>query len=385
MSVIFETLQKLKHDTGEEEGRIPKTGKRGNAYTFRGIFLSFPGLLGLALLLVTAGLGVKYGIGYFTSDPIKNAVQPAFSEEKRPSLEKAGTNSRTATQGVQSPSEKEDRSQDIPPPPAHIPVEEVEPGKLYLPSARKVNPVQAESDTEARYIPPESQAGTVRLAISKQNPPVTDLDPSDNGEPARVGEKAKGPSPYFKKARGQREFFVKSGDLSDNRPSTGGSSGPGDKDQGELVSDSIDNRGDKAAGEVSAEAERLKKIRAANFEKSAGIARLVAEIQRTMLSKDSIRVETLFDELSLLKGDEDDYVIRLKAFWMLKQGDCESAGLLLESLLQKNANDLEAGINMAVVEIKTNRLDQARTRLERLRHSHAGNRQIASLLKKIGR
>ena len=68
----------------------------------------------------------------------------------------------------------------------------------------------------------------------------------------------------------------------------------------------------------------------------------------------------------------------------MKQGDYDSASSLLNSLLQKDENDLEAGINMAVIEIKTQRLDQAKKRLERLRDIYQENTSIPNLLQKIG-
>jgi len=50
----------------------------------------------------------------------------------------------------------------------------------------------------------------------------------------------------------------------------------------------------------------------------------------------------------VLKGEDNSYVLKLKAFWRLKQNDYESAALFLNEVLGKNENDLEAGINMAI-------------------------------------
>jgi len=48
-------------------------------------------------------------------------------------------------------------------------------------------------------------------------------------------------------------------------------------------------------------------------------------------------------------------------------------------------NDLDAGINMAVLEIRMQKLDQARRRLLRLRHIYQDNTLIQGLLQQIGR
>ena len=120
------------------------------------------------------------------------------------------------------------------------------------------------------------------------------------------------------------------------------------------------------------------------MEKSGRICHLVAKFQEAMLTEDNARVETIIDELASLKGERSDYIIKLKAFWRMKQGDYDFASSLLNALLQKDENDLEAGINMAVIEIKTHRLDQAKKRLERLRDIYQENTLIPDLLQKIG-
>jgi len=55
----------------------------------------------------------------------------------------------------------------------------------------------------------------------------------------------------------------------------------------------------------------------------------------------------------------------------------------LSSFLQTHENDLEAGINMAIIEIKTRRFNEARTRLKRLRDIYQDNALIPGLMKKL--
>jgi predicted Zn-dependent protease len=78
-------------------------------------------------------------------------------------------------------------------------------------------------------------------------------------------------------------------------------------------------------------------------------------------------------------------VMRLKAFWYLKEGKYTMARSLLQQLINKNENDLETGINMAVLDIKTNRVEAARKRLRKLRRLHEENTMIPALLEKINR
>ncbi|MDY6878695.1 MAG: tetratricopeptide repeat protein [Thermodesulfobacteriota bacterium] len=414
MSVIFETLQKLKRDAGEGEGGASKQEKRGNVYSFQGILFSFPGIVVSAAIVLGAGLGLSYGVEYFSSGLQTNPVASTVSEKDK------------LSGGVAFLPDKEVRSQAIPPPPERIPVEEAEPGRLYLPSATKINTGQSEPDAELRYIPPEAARERGVLSHSTKRLSSTAPDVSDNGGPSRDEGYSKRRPSYFTEGSREGQLPVRPPDLPNKRSSIRGTLSPQDEEhtspsvfdsydydhtqdrargfsrpkQASVLSATLitrDSGGPRQADStssgaldttgklISGEDERRKKIHLARVKKSAHIARLVADIHRAIHMKDSLRVEALFNELIKIKGKEDDYVTRLKAFWRLKQRDYESASLLLESLLQKNGDDLEAGINMAIVEIKTNRLDQARTRLQRLRYANGDNTHIASLLKKIGR
>jgi hypothetical protein len=75
----------------------------------------------------------------------------------------------------------------------------------------------------------------------------------------------------------------------------------------------------------------------------------------------------------------------MKAFMSMREGDYESAENLLRIIIDKDENELEAGINMAILEIKKNNLLLAKKRLERLNDVHEGNEIVVSLLKKIGK
>ena len=114
------------------------------------------------------------------------------------------------------------------------------------------------------------------------------------------------------------------------------------------------------------------------------MSRLVARFQQAVLGGDEKEAETLLETLESIKG-KSDFVLRLKAFWHLKRGRYQEARSLLQRLINKNENDLEAGINMAVLDIKTNHLEAARKRLLALRSLHEDNTLIPALLEKISR
>jgi len=76
-------------------------------------------------------------------------------------------------------------------------------------------------------------------------------------------------------------------------------------------------------------------------------------------------------------------VLKLRAFWEIKEGNLERAATLLRRVLARNPRDLEAGLNMAIIEIKRGKLKQARKRLMLLHNIYEDNSQISELLIKI--
>jgi hypothetical protein len=127
------------------------------------------------------------------------------------------------------------------------------------------------------------------------------------------------------------------------------------------------------------------KVFLANAKKNATISRLVADIKWEMDHGDKDRIEELFDELSLIKGQNDSYVLKLKAVWHIRNQEYEGAADLLKTVLSKNEFDLEAGINMAIIEISTRQEQNAYRRLEKLQQIYPENIRLAEILQNLRR
>ncbi len=106
-------------------------------------------------------------------------------------------------------------------------------------------------------------------------------------------------------------------------------------------------------------------------------------MQKSISRKDNAQAKDILGQLTALKGKDNIYVMKLRAFLHIRNQDYESAVLLLEKVLEKDHTDLEAGINMAVVEIKTNRIQDAKKRLAKLREIYSDNILIAGLMRKL--
>lgn len=143
------------------------------------------------------------------------------------------------------------------------------------------------------------------------------------------------------------------------------------------------NKEDKSvATEVSAIPE-VEKIFLENAKKNAKIARLVADIHWEMGQGNKYRTEILLDELALLKGQNNSYVLKLKAVSHIQHEEFERAKDLLKIVLTKNEFDQEAGINMAIIEINTKHMQKAYQRLAKLQILYPENIRIAEIMRDL--
>ena len=127
----------------------------------------------------------------------------------------------------------------------------------------------------------------------------------------------------------------------------------------------------------------VEKIFLKNAEKNAKIARLVGDIRCEMEHGSDEQIKKLFDELVTLKGQNNNYVLKLKAVWHIHNKAFERAEDLLKIVLSKNEYDQEAGINMAIIEIKTQHIQKAYERLKNLREIYPENIRIAEIIQNM--
>lgn len=127
----------------------------------------------------------------------------------------------------------------------------------------------------------------------------------------------------------------------------------------------------------------VEKIFLDNAKKNAKIARLVGDIRLEMEHGSDEQIKKLFDELSTLKGQDNSYVLKLKAVWHINNKAFERAEDLLKIVLSKNEYDQEAGINMAIIEIKTQHIQKAYERLKNLREIYPENIRIAEIIQNM--
>ncbi len=96
------------------------------------------------------------------------------------------------------------------------------------------------------------------------------------------------------------------------------------------------------------------------------VARLAGQMVSAAQDGDVARSADLLGQLTEIKGSKNLFVQKLAAYSQIQQGNLEKARELLTAILAIQPDDMEAGLNMAVVDIRQGRKDRARHRLERL-------------------
>jgi hypothetical protein len=446
MSVIFKTLEKVRRSSLGQEKKGGKPKRSRNIYSFRRIVISPLGVLCLAFLLILLALFSGYGEGllgdYFSGNnkqhvtrkakPILHAAIDVRSQDQ--ALREREASPEAPLLGHENTCEET-----LPEPPVDIPVEDVKPGGQYLPPADlKKTPSSAASSP--KYSPPESQTGLGkssgeiertmgRVALSKEQvlsgdePPGGALGPAAGNSPKdgtklpTEGVLSHGTPPsdnvrisYVppageqkmktddgKGSTEQRTMTFEPGEILSVAPDVGR-----DADMTDLVSPQeervpvlsarLHRDGLSVSGPITEKRfssrhgrdPRAERIYQVNLEKAAEVGRMVSKIEESMTEGDMDHAKVLIDHLADLKGEESPYLLKLRAVWHMRQRDYASAASLLTKVLEKEEDDLEAGINMAIIEIKTHRLDEARKRLAGLREIYQANTLIPELIRETG-
>ncbi len=424
MSVIYNTLERLKNDTRQKEAETQKARKSRNVISFDKIASSLPRLLLAGLLVMALGVATYYVIEDLANDgaesdneivrpetipelfeevhlnenntpPQINAIEPSETEPPG-NLERLGNPHELSGKKMSAPGE-------IPPAAETVDAD-------YLPPRRQANNnLHSQKRMETQVAQYSQPAITHAAAVNKQDMEpaqasqkdseqqnlLPDNEPVEQKVPAKIStapiSKASRPAVHadnvpksvYYEPPGPAETVAIHETAFKHNPA-GRQSGTSESSDSKYYRQApFESSAHETTDTMQQEKMQQDKMHLATVKKNSRICRLLSETQKSLLSKNDSRTESLLNELNSYKGQDDEYVMRLRAFWHLKRGRYDSAESLLDLLLQKDENDLESGINMAVLEIKTNRLDQAQERLERLRRIYADNTQIPSILKKI--
>ena len=397
MSVIFKTLKKLRSQSPEGSKESDNLKKRRNVYSLRDILSSPRTVSILVLFIFLSGLASIYVI-----EGVKeklNKSYPLQAESERHAEVRSEKGTETLIKNKVAPKESDSF---VPPPPENIPVEETEAGRVYLPDRLKSGEIQATQ--RPAHAKPHIQTSPQTQPKSPFNQNVI----KEKEELAMITvEKKAGVEIGKDTLQKKTDFLVPA--APDNLPAGKTQAeklyspdrikseniqiprharylAPRDKDTGAMYlkvnKPQISPVKQFPPGTMKKqESEDIYRI---HVYRNTRIGNLIKKIHKSMrIDNSNAQTDLLLDQLALLKGKNDCYVLKMRAFCFMNRGDLDSAASLLNRVLQENESDLEAGINMAIIEIKNSQMNKAKNRLYRLRDNNPYDTTIPELIHKL--
>jgi tetratricopeptide (TPR) repeat protein len=110
---------------------------------------------------------------------------------------------------------------------------------------------------------------------------------------------------------------------------------------------------------------------------------IIPALNMALQQRDHSRSQQLLDRLARVRGDTDPLVLKYKGLWLLYGEHYAKAGEIFEQLLRSDPGDLEAGINLAIVDLRLGHIEQARSRLQSLARHHPQHPMLLRLLDQL--
>ncbi|MFH2090943.1 MAG: tetratricopeptide repeat protein [Pseudomonadota bacterium] len=118
-------------------------------------------------------------------------------------------------------------------------------------------------------------------------------------------------------------------------------------------------------------------------QKISAIAGLAADLENAIETQDNARADQLFEQLEHSTDKTSFYYLKLKAFQLIRENQYDQAKIYLNKVLEKDNTDLEAGLNMAIIEIREGAFKDAKKRLIWLNDRYPSHNAIDRLLNQL--
>ncbi len=389
MSILFKKLRGLKTDAlGSNGNRTISSDRPGNVYTFKKLMFSPRGAMVIFLLLAGTGL-ISYmvlsWIGSYLDDRMNMAIvvhhEPAENLPPSPLQEPVGQQTISTRTDMFSGNETS-AIQDAPKtnavPDLEIPEFFVHADKTsamttsgtLLPSSGA--PIKKASDNRTLIKSKQSNplpsiySADARTPISRSKDSFAHLHPTGHMDIDPSKQLETNATYTFTPAKVEPESSPQ-GSTSERQP----------------VPPKIKKRPDPTHIEKAKEAARRSEIRAAQKKRvvtTASVSKLGKDFKRAMEQGNHQKVEQVLAQIRRYKGKDNSYYLKLAAFKHIHDAQYQSARQMLEQVLYNHPLDLDAGLNMAVVEIRMGKTDLARNRLEKLKLLYPTDHRAKALL-----
>ncbi|MFH2058215.1 MAG: tetratricopeptide repeat protein [Pseudomonadota bacterium] len=375
MSIIFEKLKNLRDSSGESNFESQGLAQGQNIYTFKKLIFSPKGFLFVLTAVIGFGCISFYSLT-FLKTMLESGSKNAIVVQHQNTYPRPGDDER---------------------PPEDDPSGE-SPG---------IDGALSESNKKKADTPKEEEFKVPRFFVLKANPePEQSADSSDDLLPQTQTVPQAIPAQDKTPARTRPKSIYEFDHLAPSNPIKPSPSGTGTPkymaklSQPDRPLNTTDQAKLPAKAAVSLkeqvlEKELLKKkqaqarIEAARIlqekktQKISAIAGLAADLEDAVGTRDKNLADTLFEQLENSTDKTSNYYLKLKAFQLIREKQYDQAKRYLEKVLEKDSTDLEAGINMAIIEIKEGALKQAKKRLVWLNNRYPSDSTINRLLNQL--
>ncbi|MFK5986504.1 MAG: tetratricopeptide repeat protein, partial [Pseudomonadota bacterium] len=113
------------------------------------------------------------------------------------------------------------------------------------------------------------------------------------------------------------------------------------------------------------------------------VKRLVQQAKYAMHNNNESQVTRVLNKIEILAGKSSMVLLRLKAYWALQQSRNNTAQSFYQNILDQQPEDLEAGLNMALLDVRIGRYKNAITRLKQMKKIYPDSIQVKSFSKNL--
>ncbi len=369
MSVIYNALKKFKNHPQKKKTKKGDAKKNPNTVSFKKLLFSSSALTGCILFFFFIGTIVLFSLQDRKQGVVVKTDETGIIVRKIQDREAQTVKNESIDGRVAVKTSERNPAVDIPAPS----------GSMDNSTTQQQSPNSSEEEdlNRARYLAPRPRNSSFQHELLQNlDGEVTHIGQGilrknkDTGEALSKNPVKSGSNPAHKDderlSPSSRHLEASSSEAEKSRPSG--------SDKIEPESASSRDQSHPAARE---------KMLPVRVRPGTEIIRLIARIKKSIRQGPAVHTENLLDQLAVLKGSNDRYVLKLRAYWSLQNNDHESAASYLTRVLEKDSEDLEAGINMAIVEINSHRPQMARIRLQKLEKIYPDNLLIADLVRKL--
>ena len=116
---------------------------------------------------------------------------------------------------------------------------------------------------------------------------------------------------------------------------------------------------------------------------STSLPMVINQLQFAIAQNNVQEVKTGFHRLESVMGSDSLFLVKMRGYWSLKRGKLEEAGRYFNKVLSLKPQDMDAQLNMVIVEMRSNYQEAAKERLEKLVKRYPMDDRVLALIQKL--